>query len=523
MARSLRQLLRAAGLPSPLEAEHVVITGVTDDSRHVQPGYLFVAYRGVAADGHAFIPQAIARGAAAVIVEAGRQADAEGASTADPRLLIPAPNGRRAFALLSAAWHDFPSRSMKVIGVTGTDGKTTTTNLIFSILKAAGYSAGMISTVNAVIGDRTLDTGLHTTTPDADEVQAYLAQMRDAGTTHCVLEVTSHGLAQHRVDGVTFDVAVITNITHDHLDLHGSREAYRAAKARLFEMAPTHVLNADDDYSFGYLVKLPAQRRIFYSREIQPNGHYDGWWLYPPRVDQAAGRVEAYAFRQGDQPLALPLKTHLIGGYNVSNILAAAGAALAIGAPVEAIQAGVEALRGIPGRMERIDEGQPYLAVVDFAHTPNSLENVLITLRGMTTGRLIVVFGCAGERDTYKRFMMGKVAAELADVAIFTAEDPRRESLDAIFAEMDRGAAAAQPARAEIKHEPDRGEAIRQACALASAGDTVVACGKGHEQSMCFGTTEYAWDDREAMRRAIRGERLALGAPAEETNAQPRP
>ncbi|MFC1466323.1 MAG: UDP-N-acetylmuramoyl-L-alanyl-D-glutamate--2,6-diaminopimelate ligase [Candidatus Brachytrichaceae bacterium NZ_4S206] len=520
MARSLQQLLCSAGLPCPPGAEHITITGITDDSRRVQPGYLFVAYKGVAADGHAFIPQAIERGAAAVVVEGDGRLEIGDSPISNLQSLIATPNGRRAFALLCAAWHDFPAREMTVIGVTGTDGKTTTTNLIFSILQAAGYRAGMISTVNAVIGDRTLDTGLHTTTPDADEVQAYLAQMRDAGMTHCVLEVTSHGLAQHRVDGVDFDVAVVTNITHDHLDLHGSREAYRAAKARLFEMAPVHVLNADDDYSFNYLVRLPARQRIFYSREIQPNGRYDGWWLYPPRVDHAAGRIEAYAFRQGDRPLALPLRTRLIGGYNVSNILAAAGAVLAVGAPVEAIQVGVEALRGIPGRMERIDEGQPYLAVVDFAHTPNSLENVLITLRSITPGRLIVAFGCAGERDVQKRFLMGKVAAELADVAIFTAEDPRRESLDAIFAEMDRGAAAAQPARAEIRHEPDRGEAIRQACALARPGDTVVACGKGHEQSLCFGTIEYAWDDREAMRRAIRGERLALGALAEEANAQ---
>lgn len=518
MPKSLQQLLVAAGLPASPGAERVAITGVTDDSRRVQPGNLFVAYAGVERDGHTFIPDALARGAAAIVCE--REWDAENATSSIPnsqfsilnsQFPILVPNARQAFALLCAAWHGFPSREMTLIGVTGTDGKTTTANLIFSILKAAGYTAGMISTVNAVIGERTLDTGLHVTTPDADEVQDYLAQMRAAGVTHCVLEVTSHGLAHHRVDGCDFDVAVVTNITHDHLDLHGTREAYRAAKARLFEMAPVHVLNADDDYSFGYLLKLPAERRIFYSREIQPNGAYGDWWLYPPRVDLVAGRIEAYAFRFAGERLALPLTTHLLGNYNVSNVLAAAGAALAIGVPVEAIQTGVAALHGIPGRMERIDEGQPYLAVVDFAHTPNALENALTTLREITAGRLIVTFGCAGERDVQKRFLMGKVAAELADVAIFTAEDPRRESLDAILAEMDRGAAAAQPRRAEIMHIADRGEAIRQACALAQAGDTVVVCGKGHEQSLCFGVTEYAWDDREAMRRAIHGRRLVPG------------
>ena len=500
---SLRQLLAAAGLPAPETSDDPPITGVTDDSRRVQPGNLFVAYAGVTHDGHTYIPQALTRGAAAVILEDARQAPPSA-----PWVAV--PNGRRAFALLCAAWHGFPARALTLIGVTGTDGKTTTASLIFHILQAAGQRAGLISTVNAVFGDQVLDTGLHTTTPDADEVQTYLARMRAAGITHVVLEVTSHGLAQHRVDGCDFDAAVITNITHDHLDLHGTREAYRAAKGRLFEMSPLHVLNVDDEFSFTYLARLPARRRIFYSREVQPNGHYDDWWLYAPRADGISGQIEAYAFRHARPALPIPLKTSLVGDYNVANILAAAGVTLALGIPTEAIQAGVAALRGIPGRMERIDEGQPYLAIVDFAHTPNALENALRTVRGLTNGRVIVVFGCAGERDTLKRFPMGKVAAELADIAIFTAEDPRREPLEAIFAEMDRGAEAAQPRRAQIMHIPHRGEAIRQACALARAGDVVIACGKGHEQSLCFETTEHPWDDREAMRRAIHGGRLEL-------------
>jgi len=499
----LRQLLAAAGLPMPETDADPLITGVTDDSRRVQPGNLFVAYAGVVHDGRDYVPQALAQGAAAVVLEGDSQ-------MALPVPWVAVPNGRRAFALLCAAWHGFPAREMTLIGVTGTDGKTTTVSLIFHILQAAGYRTGLISTVNAVFGDQVFDTGLHITTPDADEIQGYLAQMRTAGITHVVLEVTSHGLAQHRVDGCDFDAAVITNITHDHLDLHGTREAYRAAKGRLFEMSPLHVLNVDDEFSFSYLARLPARRRIFYSREVQPNGYYDDWWLYAPRADGISGHIEAYAFRHARPPLPIPLKTSLVGDYNVANILAAAGAALALGIPMAAIQAGVAALRGIPGRMERIDEGQPYLAIVDFAHTPNALENALRTARSLTAGRVIVVFGCAGERDTLKRFPMGKVAAELADIAIFTAEDPRREPLAAIFAEMDRGAEAAQPRRAQIMHIPHRGEAIRQACMLAEAGDVVIACGKGHEQSLCLGVTEHPWDDREAMRRAIRGERLEL-------------
>ncbi len=516
MIRTLHSLLDAAGLHCPAGAEAIHITRITDDSRQVQPGSLFVAYQGVEADGHKYIPDAVKRGAVAILFENELRIENEELRKSifailNSQFSIPVANGRRAFALLSAAWHDFPSRSMTMIGVTGTDGKTTTSNLIFQILKAAGVKAGMISTVNAVIGDAAMDTGLHVTTPDADELQGYLAQMRDAGTTHCVLEVTSHGLAHYRVDGTQFDVAVVTNITHEHLDLHGTHDAYRAAKARLFEMAKMHVLNVDDDFSFNHLVKLPAQQRVFYSREIQPNGNYAGWWLYPPRVDHAAGIIETYAFKASGECMPLPLKTQLIGDYNVSNALAAAGAALAIGMPVEAIQAGIAALAGIPGRMQRIELGQPYLAVVDFAHTPNALENCLIALRRVTAGKLICAFGCAGERDRDKRHKMGRVASELADIAVFTAEDPRREDINDIFAEMQRGVDDANPQRAVIVKIADRGAAIQRACAMAGAGDTVVACGKGHEQSLCYGRTEYAWDDREAMRHAIRGEAMPLG------------
>jgi len=516
MTRTLQALLNAASLPCPAGAEAIIITGITDDSRQVRPGSLFVAYKGVESDGHKYILDAVKRGAVVIFFEDELRIENEELSKSifsilNSQFSIPVANGRQAFALLNAAWYDFPSHGMTMIGVTGTDGKTTTSNLIFQILKAAGFKAGMISTVNAVIGDTAMDTGLHVTTPDADELQGYLAQMRDAGMTHCVLEVTSHGLAQFRVDGTQFDVAVVTNITRDHLDLHGTRENYRDAKARLFEMAKMHVLNVDDDFSFNHLVKLPAAQRIFYSREIQPNGNYAGWWLFPPRIDHAAGFIDAYAFKANGECLPLPLTTQLVGDFNVSNVLAAAGVALAIGIPVEAIKAGIAALEGIPGRMQRIEMGQPYLAVVDFAHTPNALENCLISLQRITAGKLICAFGCAGERDRNKRYLMGKVAAELADVAIFTAEDPRREDINDIFAEMERGAKDAHPRRAKILKIADRGAAIQQACAMAQAGDTVVACGKGHEQSLCFIKTEYAWDDREAMRLAIRGEAMPLG------------
>jgi len=491
-------------IDNSVDPAQVAITGITKDSRKVAPGALFVAYRGVENDLHRFIPDAIARGAAAIVCEDARW---QAANTSRVPCVV-TPNGRQAFAHLCAAWHDYPGRSLVVIGVTGTDGKTTTSNLIYHILRAAGLKAGIISTVNAVIGDRALDTGLHTTTPDADDVQSYLAQMRDAGMTHCVLEVTSHGLAQYRVDGVDFDVAVITNITHDHLDLHGTREAYRAAKGRLFEMVsqrpsakagapPTAaVLNADDDYSFDYLRAIPVARQIVYSARADAIPGLET--LQAAQIEHAPNSMRLIVRTPRGETT---VHSRLIGQFNASNILAAIGAALALDTPDEAIRAGLAAMPGVPGRMERIDLGQPFTAIVDFAHTPNALEQALRTLRPLTTGRLIVVFGCAGERDIFKRPMMGRVAGHYADVIVLTAEDPRREPLDQIIEQI---AAGIDNPSAQVLRAPDRGEAIQKACALARPGDIVVSCGKGHEQSMCFGMTETPWDDREAMRQALR-------------------
>jgi UDP-N-acetylmuramoyl-L-alanyl-D-glutamate--2,6-diaminopimelate ligase len=498
----LHDLLSALPSPTAMPAANPTITGVTDDSRAVAPGSLFVAYAGVGVDAHRFIPAALARGASAVVCE---RADAAPADAGIP--VVVAPNGRAAFAHLCAAWHGHPSRRMTVVGVTGTDGKTTTSTLLHAILTHAGLRTGLITTVAAVIGDTALDTGLHTTTPKADDIQRYLAQMRDAGATHCILEVTSHGLAQHRVDGIDFAVAVVTNITSDHLDLHGTREAYRAAKARLFEMAPVHVLNVDDEYSFSHLARLPSARRLLYSREVQPAGEFADWWLFAPRADFAAGTIDAYAFRPGAHE-PLPLRTSLIGGFNVSNILAACAAARALGIPDDAVRAGIASVASVPGRMQRVDAGQPYLAVVDFAHTPASLDACLRTLREITPGRLIVAFGCAGARDAQKRPVMGAIAAAHADVVVLTSEDPREENFDDICDRIESGMGEG---RGKAVRVPERGEALRRACALAGPGDAVVACGKGHERSLCFGRTEYAWDDVEAMQHAIAGRAMPLG------------
>ncbi len=504
-SRKLSDLLSALPFPYRHTGGDPEIHDVVTDSRQAQPGALFVAYQGLQHDKHAFIPDALARGAVAVVGERPRQE----VPLPDHVSYVEVPSGRESLAWLCAAFRDFPSRRLILIGVTGTDGKTTTVNLSYSIMKAAGLQAGMISTVNAVIGDRVYDTGFHTTTPEAPEVQRYLAEMVEAGLTHAVLETTSEGLAQHRVTACDFDIAVLTNVTHEHLYFHGTWENYRAAKARLFEMLKasidkglpkTAVLNAEDP-SFDYFRRIPADRYLSYALRKPADLTVEDLRFEP-----------AYTrFRLCTPAGSIRVETTLVGEYNVANILAAAGVGIALGLPVEVIAEGVRRLPGVPGRMERIDEGQDFLAIVDFAHTPNALKQALRTARRMTSGRVIVVFGSAGLRDMQKRGMMGHVAGRLADLIVITAEDPRTEDLEAIME------AIAEGVRAEGRVEgidfwriPDRAEAIRFAVGLARPGDLVIACGKGHEPSMCYGTVEYPWDEREVMRAALR-ERLGKG------------
>ena len=523
----MRLSLLLASFPdffSQLGASDPDIAAVTADSRRVTPGALFVAVRGDNFDGHQFIPDAIARGAVAVVAESPISLEGERTGA---RVIV--PDSRIALGWLSAAWHGFPSRKLVLIGVTGTDGKTTTASLIHSILLAAGLKAGLITTVSAVIGNETLDTGFHVTTPDALEVQDYLARMVAAGLTHCVLEVTSHGLAQNRVTGCDFDIAVVTNITHEHLDYHKTYENYRAAKARLFSglstaaskpgVTKTGVLNRDDS-SFDYLSSRLKERSFTYSLHSAQADVRAGDIRHAP--DGIHFGIAAPHFPHLTSQFSVPL----VGEYNVSNCLAAiAATVMALGISPEAAQRGLAALGGVPGRMERIDLGQPFTAIVDFAHTPNALRCTLETARNVIarrgvqlpaleppvqaakrapTGRVIAVFGSAGLRDIEKRRLMAETSTALADLTVLTAEDPRTEPLDAILEMMAWGAKNKGGVEGQTFFRvPDRGEAIRLAVRLARPGDVVLACGKGHEQSMCFGTVEYPWDDRTAMRAAL--------------------
>ncbi len=495
---SLPTLFTGLPLPySPASLPEIPIRDIVIDSRMVRPGAMFVAIRGGTLDGHDFIPQAIEKGAAAVVGE--KPLD----GLAVPYIRV--ENPRRALTWLAAAFYGWPGRSLMVIGVTGTDGKTTTCNLIYQILLAAGMRAGLISTVNAVIGDQVLDTGLHVTTPDAQDVQRYLAQMAEAGLQVVVLETTSHGWAQYRVDACEFDIGVVTNITHEHLDEHGSYENYRAAKARLFHslagtLPKAHgnprlaVLNRDDA-SFDYLSSVTQVRKISYGLGGSPDVWAESVRLSPSGIQ----------FIVRNDQFRIDIVSSLVGSYNVSNCLAAV-AATVVGLNIspEIAAQGIASLPGVPGRMERIDLGQDFTAIVDFAHTPNALKVTLETARQMTHGRIISVFGSAGLRDKQKRRMMAETSAGLADLTVLTAEDPRTESLDGILAEMAEGARSRGGREGEtFWRVPDRGRAIEFALSLARPGDIVLSCGKGHEQSMCFGRIEYPWDDRVAMRAAL--------------------
>jgi UDP-N-acetylmuramoyl-L-alanyl-D-glutamate--2,6-diaminopimelate ligase len=492
---------------APAELPLVQITGITNDSRAVQSGYLFVAQKGGSSDGHQYIPQVVKSGAAAVVgTEPLEDVGLPYVQVAD---------SRQALAHLSAAFYGFPARQLTVIGVTGTDGKTTTSNLIYQILLAAGLHVGIISTVNAVIGDEVLDTGLHVTTPDAPEVQRYLARMVAAGMTHVVLEATSHGLAQHRVTGCEFDIGVVTNITHEHLDFHGSYESYRDAKGRLItnlaETGPKAqgnprlaVLNMDDA-SYDYLKNLSKVRQVGYS--LQKNGA--ALWAEDIRHDRAGLHFTACG-----PDFRMPVDSVLVGDFNVSNCLAAlAATVVGLGIDPEVSRRGIAELKGVTGRMQRVDLHQDFLAIVDFAHTPNALKVTLETARKMTSGKVIAVFGSAGLRDRLKRRMMAEVSAHLADITILTAEDPRTESLDEILSEMADAACRAGGIEGKTFYTvPDRGQAIRRAVSMAGPGDLVIACGKGHEQSMCFGMVEYPWDEHTALQAAL-AERLGVPGP----------
>jgi len=488
------------------EIEQIDITHIAEDSRRVEQGGLFVAVLGSAHDGHGFIPDALERGA--VAVAGAREARPAGLPDSVPYVHV--PDDRKSVAQLSAAFFGFPSRKLQVIGVTGTDGKTTTSTLIHSILQAGGRNAGLISTIRAEIAGRSYDTGFHVTTPEAFDVQRYLHDMVEAGTEVAVLETTSHALDQGRTLCVDYDVAVVTNVTHEHLDWHGSWENYMAAKARLFHaLADSYrkpgtpkvsVINADDK-SYAWLKRIRPDLQWVYGldRRQQPDISAD-------EIEYTAGGTRFLALT----PIAdIPVQMSLPGTHNIYNAMAAIGATLALGTPREAIQAGLKAVQRIRGRMEWVEEAKPlgFDVVVDFAHTPNALEKTLELARQLVKprgGRVIVVFGSAGLRDKEKRGMMGRAAGRLADLTVVTAEDPRTERVEDISSEIAEGLLAeGRKEGVDFWQVPDRAEAIAFAIDRARARDIVLTCGKSHESTMCYGRDELPWDEFAAVRAGL--------------------
>lgn len=475
------------------------IAGVEHDSRQARPGMLFAAVRGFTVDGHSFLPQIAEAGAVAAIVEPGRAP----AGLPDSLALIEVPDSRVALAEAAAWFYGHPGREMVVLGITGTDGKTTTSHLLTTVIEAAGGKVGRLGTVDTYFPGETGKVTDRMTTPESPDVQRLLRRMADAGCEFAIVESTSHGLALHRLDHVEYDVAVFTNITGDHLDFHQTFEAYREAKGMLFAaletsarkgVQKTAVVNVDDP-SANYMLGLSRAEPLRYGLDSRD-------------ADVAARniilRADGTEFRLDTPRGRAPARIQLPAMFNVMNALAAATAGLAIGAEPGDIARGLEACPGVPGRMERIVAGQPFEVIVDYAHTGDAVRKVLEVLRDVTPGRLIIVVGAAGERDPGRRFGVGRAAAEGADFAVFTNEDPRSEDPGEIVREIGRHAEGAGRVRGQDFVEiEDRREAIAEAFRRAAPGDIVVVAGKGHETSMIYGTESRPWDDRDVAREEL--------------------
>jgi len=444
------------------------------DSRQVKPGDLFVAVRGVDVDGHQYVPQALIKGAAALIVE---HAQPNGL----PQCIV--ADSRRAYALLCHARAGYPADRMTSVGVTGTNGKTTTCYLIRSILKAAGLHPGLLGTVQYSIGTVSIDSNM--TTPDSAELVDMLEQMAGHGATHLVMEVSSHGLDQRRTDGIGFKVAVFTNLTGDHLDYHKTHAQYRDAKGRLFRALDPDsvaVINADDATAQQFIDETSAEV-LTYALEADA------------KVQAAISEltVRGCKFELRTPVGRVPVATSLAGRHNVANCLAAAAVGIALGIDLETIKRGIEVVKGVPGRLESVDNGQPFSVLVDYAHTDDALHNVLKGLRQLVDGRLLVVFGAGGDRDRTKRPRMAQAVAKFADKAWVTNDNPRTEDPERIASEIIAGAGRKLK---RFRKQLDRCEAITEAIREAEAGDCVLIAGKGHETTQTVGTEKFPFDDR---------------------------
>ena len=493
-------LLSGAGVEprQPVQPD-VTISGIMLDSRQVADGTLFCALQGRHNDGHAFIDQAVTGGARAVLSERTRPREL------DPEVAwIQVNDARRATGLLAREWHGRPDEAMTLVGVTGTNGKTTVCYLVESMVRAAGRTAGRMGTVSHAFGGA--EHAASRTTPEATEAYEWLARMRNAGVDVVAMEVSSHGLALSRVAGARFAVGAFLNLSRDHLDYHETMERYLEHKSRLIDgldEQATAVLNADDPRIAGLADRATARAILFGSskqadvRVLRERCSLDRTAV---ELDTPVGRVA--------------LDSPLIGSFAADNLAAATACALGAGIETAAIATGAGALECVPGRMERLDAGQPFALVVDYAHTDEALARLLDGVRSMTAGRVIVVFGCGGERDRGKRPVMGRAAAQRADLIFLTSDNPRGEDPLAILAEIERGVAEVNGGPQRCRVVPDRGEAIEQAVFEAGPGDTLVVAGKGHETTQTVGRRATSFDDRIAARQALASRGYAGGCHA---------
>ena len=498
---------RLGGRPvAAAELAGTEVTGVTLDSRRVEPGSLFAAIPGQHVDGHDFAPAAVEAGAAGLIVERPLP------GVAAPQLVVDA--ARLALASAAAWWYGDPSHELTVVGVTGTDGKTTTCYLAVAALEAAGLACGMIGTIATRIGGHTDAHAAHATTPEAPELQATLRAMVDAGDRVAVIETTSHGLALDRVASVAYDVAILTNLTHEHLELHGSWEAYRDAKLLLFDrLRETRVVSKPYPVTLAAIVNLDDPSAGLFIGTARDAGARVVTYGTESAADVRATRV-AEDSRGVHAEVATPQGTstidlQLAGRFNVHNALAVVALGEALDLDPSRIREGLASLDNVPGRMERIELGQPFGVVVDFAHSPASLTTVLDLLAPMAAARgggLVAVFGSAGERDTAKRPQMGRIAGERARLVVVTDEDPRGEDREAILDEIARGAEAAGRRRGhDLLLIADRRDAIAAAFEAARPGDIVLLAGKGHEQSIIGPDGEQSWNERAVAEELLVG------------------
>jgi len=462
--------------------EDVVVSGLSHDSRTTRPGDLFFAVQGTFDDGNSYVSEAIERGAVAVV------------SSRDIELppgvpLVLVRDERRAKGALASRFFGHPSRRLKCVGVTGTNGKTTTAHMVRSILEQNGWSTGLIGTIKHLVGEKEIQA--HTTTPDAVDVQRYLAQMVDENQDAAVLEASSHALVQSRTESVSFAVGVFTNLSREHLDYHQTMDEYKKAKSLLFaalDPAAAAVINADDPAG---TFMAAACRCPVLTYGLRDRADVRGEIR---RLD-----IDGFSMMLRTPAGAIDVTSRLLGRHNVFNALAASAAAVALGVPLEACKAGLETLSAVPGRVETVDVGQDFRVIVDYAHTDDALRKLLENLRHLTAGRLITVFGCGGDRDVFKRPLMAQAATTLSDLTIVTSDNPRSEDPLKIIDDILRGCATGS----SLRVEPDRRAAIEMAVNEARGGDIVAIAGKGHEDYQILNTGVVDFDDREIAKEAL--------------------